>query len=67
MLIQPTKMIVLGFFLVVFGFLGPFLMVLGIVDLSFWLSFLSYTASVSGLVLGVLGSALYVSRRRRSQ
>ena len=66
MLIQPTKMIVLGFFLVVFGFIGPFLMVLRVVDSSFWLSFLSYTASISGLILGVLGSALYVSRRRKS-
>lgn len=67
MLIQPTKMMVLGFFLVVFGFIGPFLMVLRVVDLSFWLSFLSYAASVSGLILGVLGSALYVSRRRKLQ
>ena len=62
---NPKVMIVTGFFLVLFGFLGPFLMVLGIIESTLLLNFLSYGASISGLFLGLIGVAWY-SRTNRS-
>jgi hypothetical protein len=59
------RLIFIGFILVLFGFLGPLLMVVGILESSFALSFLSHGASVGGLFLGLLGTAMYVGRRRK--
>lgn len=63
--IGPVQMMVIGFFLVVFGVVAPFLMMAGFIASSFWLSFLSHAASVSGLLLGIIGSASYVRIHRR--
>jgi hypothetical protein len=61
---QPWKLILIGFFLVLFGFVAPFLMVMRVVESSFILNFLSYGASVVGLFLGLIGAALYVRTHR---
>jgi hypothetical protein len=58
--LDPRAIVVLGFFLVLFGFVAPFLMVMGTIPPSFALSFLSHAASVSGLFLGLIGAAWYV-------
>jgi len=50
--------------LVLLGFVLPFLMVIQVVEATFFLSFLSHGASVSGLLLGMVGAALYVRVRR---
>jgi hypothetical protein len=63
--LHPLKIIFIGFVLVLFGFLAPFLMVIGVIKTSYWLSFLSHGASVSGLLLGIIGAAMY-SRLRKS-
>ena len=63
--IGPVQMMVIGFFLVLFGFVAPFLMMEGFIASSMWLSFVSHAASVSGLFLGIIGSASYVRTRRR--
>jgi hypothetical protein len=57
--IHPKKIIAIGFVLVLFGFLAPFLMVIKVIETSYVLSFLSYSASVSGLFLGLVGAAWY--------
>jgi len=61
---QPWKLIVIGFVLVLFGFVAPFLMVIKLVPSSLVLNFLSYGASVLGLFLGLIGAALYVRTHR---
>ena len=61
---QPWKIILIGFVLVLFGFVAPFLMVMRIVEPNLLLSFASYGASVVGLFLGLIGAALYVRIRR---
>lgn len=61
---SPRAVIAVGFVLVLFGFVAPFLMVLHVIEPSFALSFLSHAASVSGLFLGLIGSALYIRTRR---
>ncbi len=54
----------LGGGLVVLGAVLPFLMVLRILPSTFFLAFLSYAASVSGLFLGLLGISIYVRIHR---
>jgi hypothetical protein len=61
---SPFKLIGLGAVLVIIGFLVPFLMVIGIIPTGFLLSVLSYLASVSGFILGVIGTAFYVRERK---
>ena len=63
--LDPRLIVVIGFFLVLFGFVAPFLMVLGTIKASFALSFASHAASVSGLFLGLVGAAWYVRLNRR--
>lgn len=63
--IAPVRLILIGFILVLFGFVGPLLMIIGIVETSFAFSFLSHAASVSGLFLGVVGTAMYAGTRRK--
>lgn len=57
--LHPWKIIAIGFVLVLFGFLAPFLMVIKVIEASLLLSFLSHGASVSGLLLGIIGAAMY--------
>ena len=63
--LSPGRMIAIGFVLVLFGFVAPFLMAARFIEPSFWLSFLSHAASVGGLFLGMIGSATYIRSRRR--
>lgn len=55
----PGRIIILGFILVFCGVLLPLLMVIRVIESSFALSFLSYTLSVGGLLIGIIGIALY--------
>lgn len=56
---RPKLLIVIGFFLVLFGFVAPFLIVLGVLESTFALNFISYAASVGGLFMGIIGAAWY--------
>ena len=56
---HPKHMIVIGFILVLSGFLVPLLMVSQVIPASFALGFLSHGASVAGLFLGLVGAAWY--------
>jgi hypothetical protein len=62
--IEPWKIIVIGFFLVLLGFVLPLLMVIKVVEASLFLSFLSHGASVAGLFLGLIGAASYTRSSR---
>lgn len=55
---NSKRLIILGFFLVLFGAVGPWLMILGYVKSTFFFNFLVYGSSVSGLILGILGAAM---------
>lgn len=61
--LKPLQIIGLGFILVVLGFVLALLMVLRVIDATFLLSFISYTASTLGLFLGLIGAAWYVKLR----
>ncbi len=60
---HPGKTILLGFILVMVGLIIPVLMVMHILEASFFLSFLSFGSSVSGLFLGIIGAAMYSKKR----
>ena len=57
--VRPRRLIIIGFFMVLFGFVAPFLMVMGILKSTFFLNFVSYFASVGGLMMGIIGAAWY--------
>ena len=57
-------MLVVGFLLVFLGgVVLPFLMVLHIIESTFFLVFLSFTSSTIGLFLGLIGAAEFVRKR----
>lgn len=64
---NPKWLILIGFLLVLFGFVAPFLMVLGVFRSTFALNFISHGASISGLFLGMIGAALYTRTRRKRE
>jgi hypothetical protein len=64
-MMNPKKIIAIGFVLVLFGFLAPLLMVLKVIKTTYVLSFLAHGASVAGLILGIIGSAMYSRLGRR--
>jgi len=62
--LSPKGMMFLGVGLMILGVVLPFLMILRIIEASFWVSFLSYGGSVSGLVIAFLGLIMYARREK---
>ena len=61
---SPSFLLGLGLFLMVLGIVLPFLIVIKLLESTFFLNFFSWGASVAGLSLGMIGFAMY-SRNRR--
>ena len=62
---HPKRLIIIGFFLVLFGFIVPWLMVLDFVQTTIWLSFLVYGSQISGLILGIMGAAMMAGASKK--
>lgn len=62
--IRGEYLILLGFVMVLLGAILPFLMVMHILTSTIFLNFFSYTVSVAGLFLGLIGSAYFVRYHR---
>jgi hypothetical protein len=62
--IPPSRLIVIGFVLLVLGVLFPLLMMLRLIESTFWLNFLSFGAQVAGLFLGFIGATMYLRINR---
>ena len=56
---SPRFLLILGVFLMLLGIILPFLMLIKVLELTFFLNFFSYGASVAGLALGTVGFALW--------
>ena len=56
---SPRFLLSLGVTLMLLGVILPFLMVIHVLESTFFLNFLSWGASVTGLALGTIGFALY--------
>ena len=62
---KPVRLILIGLVLMVLGVVFPFLMVMHLVQSTYFLNFFSYAASLVGLFLGLIGSASYVRSKRK--
>jgi membrane associated rhomboid family serine protease len=62
---RPRTLLFIALGLLLFGWVMPFLMVLRMVESTFFLNFLSWGASVGGLYLGVIAVASLVRRRKK--
>lgn len=67
MRMTPKQMILLATALLVLGVVIPFLMVMDVLESTFFLNFFAYGCQVSGLILGMIGafSAVKINRNRR--
>lgn len=63
--LSPVGMMLVAFGLMLFGIIIPFLMVIGEMQPGFLLLFLSYAASMVGVILGLIGAAFYARERRQ--
>ena len=61
----PRNLILIGFGLSVLGVALPLLMLIHIIPSTLFLNFFSFTASMSGLLLGITGAAQYVRQHRK--
>jgi hypothetical protein len=65
--LNPKYFITIGLVLLVTGVVLPILMVMQILESTFFLNFFSYIASVLGLMLGVIGIAYKGAEWRRNR
>ena len=65
MRLSPVQLILIGFILSVMGVVLPLLMVIHVIQSTFFINFVSYIASVVGLFLGVIGAASYIREHRK--
>jgi len=61
---KPLALILIGFVLVLLGAVLPFLIILQVIESTFFMNFLAYGASMTGLFLGVIGASMYVNDHR---
>jgi len=65
--LSSRAIIFIGFILVLLGFLLPLLMVIKVLESTYFLNFFSLIASLLGLVLGMMGAAQMAVEARRSR
>ena len=61
---SPRLLVSLGLTLMLLGIILPFLMLIHVLESTFFLNFFSWGASVGGLFLGVIGVATWVRMRK---
>jgi hypothetical protein len=61
---SPHLLLSLGLFLMFLGIALPFLMVIHVLESTFFLNFFSWGASVAGLAFGTIGFAMYSKERK---
>lgn len=61
---SPRFLLTLGLFLMLLGIILPFMMVIHVVESTFFLNFLSWAASVIGLALGMISGTRMVGKSK---
>ena len=61
----PKRLLVIATLLMIFGVVMPFLMVLKLVESTFFLNFLSYGSSMLGFFLGIASVAAYGVKQKK--
>ena len=62
--VSPLRLILLGLVMVLAGVIIPLLMVTRVLEPTLFLSFFSYISSVMGVLIGLIGAALYARIHR---
>ncbi|GAB4540487.1 MAG: hypothetical protein Fur002_07270 [Anaerolineales bacterium] len=62
---RPERLLWIAFLMLLFGCVMPFLMVLEIVQSTFFMNFLSFGMSTAGLFLGIIGTAMLRQKQRK--
>ncbi|MCA9917366.1 MAG: hypothetical protein KC445_05405 [Anaerolineales bacterium] len=62
-----NRLIAIGLFCVLLGAALPFAIVMRWIESTFFLNFLAFAASMIGIFLGVIGTAMHVGDSRRSR
>ncbi|MBA3072724.1 MAG: hypothetical protein FP831_03945 [Anaerolineae bacterium] len=65
--LTPGRMILFGLFLMITGVVLPLLMVIKVLESTFFLNFFSYASSLIGMVLGIIGTVSYSRRSRQKR
>ncbi len=63
--IPPGRLFIIAFVLLVLGWIFPFLMMIRLIESTFWLNFLSFGAQVAGIFLGFIATTMYIRMNRR--
>ena len=63
--ITPKRLFLIAFVFLLLGVVIPFLMVMEVLESTYFLNFFSYIISFIGVIIGVIGSAYYVRINRR--
>jgi hypothetical protein len=63
----PKRLIWIAFILLLLGVIFPFLMVMRIIPSTIFLNFLSFFLSLAGMVLGFIGTGLYIMIHRKKK
>ena len=58
-MLNPRFFFILGVILMLLGIVLPFMMVIKVIESTFFLNFFSWGASVAGLSLGTIGFGMY--------
>ncbi len=61
---SPRFLLAAGVFLMLLGIALPFLMIVQVLESTFFLNFFSWGASVTGLSLGTIGFAMFSTTRK---
>ena len=61
---SPRFLLGLGLFLMLLGIALPFMMVIHVIESTFFVNFFSWASSVIGLALGMIGTTFMAARRR---
>jgi hypothetical protein len=61
---SPKTILIIGVFLMLAGVVFPFLMVIHVLESTFFLNFFSFGAQVAGLFLGFIGSVMFIRVKR---
>ena len=64
MIKSPRFMVGLGLVLMLLGIILPFLILIKVLESTFFLNFFAYGASVGGLFLGIIGVSYWVRIRK---
>jgi hypothetical protein len=61
---SPKAILAIGFVLVFLGALLPWLMVMHLLESTFFLNFFAFGSTIAGMILGFLGVVSYVAEHR---